>query len=65
MECCRVCGETKDETEFVYIKHFKFIKPERVIWCRSCQRMYKKKLEMEENKKRLETLKSNFVIKFV
>lgn len=65
MECCRICGDTKDREEFVYIKNFKFIKPARVIWCRSCQRMYKKKLDLEENKKRLESLQSNFIVKFI
>ena len=65
MECCRTCGETKIRKEFVYIKHFKYIKPERVIWCRDCQRMYKRKIELEENGKRLENLKSNFVVMFV
>jgi hypothetical protein len=65
MMCCRICGESKDESEFVYIKHFKFIKPERVIWCRLCQRMYKRKLELEENIKRMENLKSNFMVKFM
>jgi len=62
---CRTCGETKDKKDFVYIKHFKFIKPERVLWCRDCQRMYKHKIDMEENRKRLESLKGEFIVKFI
>lgn len=64
MECCRVCGESKIKREFVYIKHFRFIKPERVIWCRDCQRLYKRKLELEAKKKKLEEMEGKFVVVF-
>jgi hypothetical protein len=64
MECCRICGESKIKREFVYTKHFRFIKPERVTWCRSCQRLYKKKLEMEARKKKLEEMQTTFVVVF-
>ena len=64
MECCRVCGERKIKKEFVYVKHFRFIKPERVIWCRTCQKLYKRKIELEEKKKRMEEMAGNFVVIF-
>lgn len=64
MECCRVCGESKIKKEFVYIKHFRFIKSERVKWCRVCQRLYKRKVELEARKKKLEEMQGNFVVIF-
>lgn len=64
MESCRICGENKIKREFVYTKHFRFIKPERVIWCRSCQRLYKRKLELEAKKKKLEEMEGNFIVLF-
>jgi hypothetical protein len=64
MECCRVCGESKIKKEFVYIKHFRFIKSERVKWCRTCQKLYKKKVELEAKKKKLEEMKGNFIVVF-
>jgi hypothetical protein len=59
-----VCGNSKIKREFVYIKHFRFLKPERVKWCRICQRLYKRKIELEANKKRLQEMDGNFVVVF-
>ena len=64
MECCRVCGEDKAWREFVYIKHFRFIKPERVKWCRSCQKLFKHKKDLEAKKKRMEEMKGTFIVVF-
>jgi hypothetical protein len=64
MESCRRCGESKIKREFVYTKHFRFIKPDRVRWCRPCQRLYKMKLEMEEKKKKMDEMKGNFIVVF-
>ena len=59
-----MCGESKTKREFVYIKHFRFLKPDRVKWCRICQRLYKRKIDLEANKKRLQEMKENFVVVF-
>jgi ribosomal protein L44E len=64
MDCCRVCGEEKIKREFIRIKHFRFIKSERVIWCRDCQRLYKRKLELEAKKKKLEEMEGVFIVVF-
>ena len=59
-----MCGDSKIKREFVYIKHFRFLKPERVKWCRICQRLYKRKIELEAKKKRLEEMDGNFIVVF-
>jgi len=40
MLCCRICGELKPPQEFQSVAYFAKYKKHKVIWCRSCQKMW-------------------------
>lgn len=61
---CRICGEDKEKSEFVRIKHFKRIIPEKRDWCRDCMRMYVEMKKQQEQKEELKTKLWLFTVKF-
>lgn len=59
---CLICQETKTPRDFYRVKHFKYIKEEKVQWCRDCQRRYKKIREQEERTKKM--TETGFILTF-
>lgn len=55
MQCCHICGEEKPKGEFNHLPNFTKYKKGKVIWCRSCQKMWiDQKREQEYKQKYLD-----------
>jgi hypothetical protein len=48
MPCCRVCGEEKPAPEFYSVPNFTKYKKHKVLWCRSCQKLWMDMKKMQE-----------------
>ena len=65
MPVCRICGEKKEELEFVKVKHFFKYNDRKVCWCRDCQRMFIEMKRVEEFRKMLSEKITTGLVEFL
>lgn len=65
MKDCRICGEHKTNKEFRRLKYFGHVQPQKVIWCKDCQKMFMKMKAEEKKKENLQEIKLSGLVEFV
>lgn len=62
MNCCRICGEVKEKSEFFCIPKFSQFKKKN--WCRVCQKMYMDMIKAQVFKEKRSDEKEFYTVTF-